>query len=456
MLPTFPETLRALEADRPERLTWAWVPAAALLGGWLAWALAAPVSVTVESGAARFEGTAAPLALRAPLSGRIAVCRLALGRLVVPGEALVVLDAGDLLARRAAVAARRDALAAEAEGRRAEEAETRRALAEEQRAQAAAAAEREQRAGEEASAARLAAQVGERQARLAAAGVVAAAEAARVRAEADQRRLAAGAAALAAEAGRRADLAGLADRRAALGRLAAEEARLRAEAAGAAADAAALDRQIARRTLRAPAAGMVSRTWPVAVGAEVASGTVLALLIPDAPLKVTARFSASALGVIRAGQRAWVYVAGGPATQAAVLVAQVSAVVPGLVPDPALEASTAGLTTTTTPATTVTTATTATTAGSNDAADERSGSSGGTAPSLGSASPSGASGADVELTLVDRGQPWPDRAPGQLGQSCEVEVEIARTTPAAWALRALLGDGAAGDAASNASARRPH
>jgi membrane fusion protein (multidrug efflux system) len=385
-------TLRALDSDRCAWRVPALVMAAALLGGWLAWALGAEVSVSVDSTAATIETVSPRWVLAAAADGVLASRSMTPGERVRAGQLLATLDDRELQARLGALAERGGALAAEVEAVAEQQAAARRALDEDRRAQAAASGERDERTRQAASAAALADQVREREARLEAAGLLARADAARGRAEAEQRRQAAAAAALAAAAGAGQGRAALADRTAAAGRLAGELARLRGELAALGAERAGLEQAIALRSLRAPAAGRLAEVSEVRPGTFVTRGTGLATLLPDAPLRVVASFSAPAAAAVRPGQRAWVRLAAGPISAPVVLAATVAGVAP--VPRP------------------------------------------------------GGSW-EVELAL---GADAAGRSPlARPGQPCEVEVLVARRTPAALALAVLRGS-AAGPAPSAPSA----
>jgi multidrug resistance efflux pump len=340
--------------------------------------------------------------LRAPAAGRVVASNLALGRRVRRGDPLVIFDTSGLTARRAALGERQAALRGEAAARGAEEEAARRGLAEEELAQTAAAAATAASSRQAAAAAALAVEIEAREARLLAAGLLAAADAARSRAEAEERREAAAAASRAAEATAGQGRARLADRRAALARLDADQARLRADLAATAADLAAADRDLAQSTLRAPAAGLLSDVASLTAGAHVERGAALGTLIPDGRLAVAATFDSAALGALRPGQRAWVHIGAGPATPTLVVSALVAAVSPAL-------AASAG--------------------GAPAAAANPAGGGGVTGPV-------GGAGGAVELTF-DGGSAAARVPTLRAGQPCQVEVEVARTTPAALALRAL-------------------
>jgi multidrug resistance efflux pump len=385
-------TLRALESER-RASHWAMVAAAALLlGAWAAWLLGAEVSVTAESANGVLESLSPTIALAATADGILTARFLALGQHVRKGQLLATQDCRDLTARLAGLHARRGALIAEAKAIAEQQAAAKRALEEDSRGQAAAGGEHGERAREAASAAALADQIGAREARLEAAGLLAPADAARSRADAEQRRRAAAAATLGAEAASREGRAALADRAAGASRLAGELAHLKGELAGLGAEEGAIEREIALHALRAPCDGRLAEIRPAQPGSFVARGTALATLVPDALVRVAAGFASPAGGAIRPGLRAWVHLPAGPASPAAVLAASVTAVSP--MPRP---------------------------------------------------------GGSWEVHLELSGDGQGRFALARPGEPCRVEVELARETPGRLALRALRGLGLASSPGRQAS-----
>jgi multidrug resistance efflux pump len=322
-------TLRALEADRRGAGVPVLLLAAGLFGGWLAWAVGAEVAVTAESASAEIAPLLPPRVLAAPAESILESRSMQPGQRVRAGELLATFDRREAVARLDALGARRVAVSLAGAAIAAQQAAGREALAAERRAEEAAAGERERRAGEAAAAAALANEVAAREARLAAAGLLAPAAAARSRAEAEQRRAAAAAAVLGGEAGRRRGGAALADRIATVARLDGELARARGELATLAAEIEGTRREVALRSLRAPVAGRLAEVTTAQPGAPVGRGAPLVTLVPEGAMGVIAYFVSPAGGAIRAGQRAWVRLAarpgGGPASLAATVTAVAAA-----------------------------------------------------------------------------------------------------------------------------------
>jgi multidrug resistance efflux pump len=376
-------TLRALDAER-RRCAPAAAAALVFLGSWLGWALGAEVTVCVGSTSATLVAAGGTVVLAAPEDGVLASRSLWIGRRVSAGEVVAALDRRELAARWAALAGRRDALVAEVAAVSAEMAAAGRALAAERGAATASDGELRLRVGAAADAARLAAEVAEREARLAAAGVLARAAAERSGAEAAERLRVKEEEEQQAAAGERRGRAALADRGGAGARLAAELARLRGDLAAVAGERAEVEHEMERRLVRAPAPGRLVEVTAARPGAPVARGAALATLVPNGGLEVMARFAPDAGAEVRPGQRAWARLPAGigvaaPATR---LAAAVTAVTPVL------------------------------------------------GPAAGAAG-----GWEVRLALAgDAAARWPLARPGV---PCEVEVAVARATPARLAMGGL-------------------
>ncbi|HVR09597.1 MAG TPA: HlyD family efflux transporter periplasmic adaptor subunit [Thermoanaerobaculia bacterium] len=377
-LVAYAATLRALDSERSSGRMAAVAAAAVLLVGWLAWAFGAEVPVTVDSTSARIAPAAPPRVLVFAADGMLTSRRCDLGQRVRAGEVLATLDSRDVAARLGGLAARRAALMLETAAVAAQQAALGRAQAEERAAETAAGGERQRRSGEAAAAEKFAEETRARDAQLEAAGLVARAAAARSRAEAEQRRQAAAAVALAGEAGNRRGRAALAERDAAGARLAGELSRLRGELAALAVESDASERELGRRSVRAPVAGRLAEVTTVQVGATVVRGTPLATLVPDGPLVVVAGFAPPGGAAVRAGLRAWVWLPAGPAAGAVTLPARVAAVAPA---------------------------------------------------------PRPGEGWEVRLALPVDAAAWSLLA--RVGEPCRVEVELGRETPAGLALRGL-------------------
>ena len=143
-MPTaFSQSLRSLAAERFSHALLGWLPAVALLGGWVAWFVMARVAVYEVTEMARLEVDRAVYPVAAPLAGRVVATHLAVGREVQAGDLLVELDAEAQRLQLQEQRARLDALttrltalrkevAAEEAARRAEQQATRATLEEAQ------------------------------------------------------------------------------------------------------------------------------------------------------------------------------------------------------------------------------------------------------------------------------------------------------------------------------------
>ena len=323
----FSRTLRSLEADGPRRWILGLVPTLLLLGGWSAWFLVGRVTVYEVTDRAwlSVEREAHPIA--SPVGGRISVLRMALGQRVKEGEVLAELEGDEPLALLAGEQARQATLPRQIQALRGQIAAGRKALEEHRKAAAASLAEARSRAVEADAAARLAEQEADRQARLLASGLIPEAEAARAGSEAEQRRAAAESARLTL------DRLAFSDRSAASDRLADIEenerdlALLEGQVGSGAATERRLENNIELRVLRAPVAGRIGQLTPLRVGAVIAPGTQLGLIVPEGELKVIAEFPpSSALGRIHPGQPGRVRLAGFPSAQYGSLAATVARV----------------------------------------------------------------------------------------------------------------------------------
>jgi len=309
MVPDFARTTRALAADRgPGRAVLAL--ALALLALWTGWMALGDVALYESSELARLQATGTAT-LRAPVAATVTGVDVALGDRVEEGTRLVALDSEEVALQLAAARAR----LAQVRGQRTDHARAGEADAQGRRADASAQAAALAQARAELAEVTVRLEEAEGTLRrlegLEAAGAVSHGEVARAEAEAGALR---------------------ARRRAALGevqRRASERARaeatgeatgqrgeatlrgLQAEIAAAEAEVARLEEALARRSVRAPTAGRVGELAPLVAGQRVDAGGLLAVVVPDAPLQVWARFAPErAVGRVRPGQDARVRIVG--------------------------------------------------------------------------------------------------------------------------------------------------
>nr|WP_276604759.1 HlyD family efflux transporter periplasmic adaptor subunit [Nannocystis sp. RBIL2] len=111
-----------------------------------------------------------------------------------------------------------------------------------------------------------------------------------------------------------------------LARTSREEAELQRVLAAKIAALATLDHQIDQHSLRAPIAGRLGGVVPLQAGAVLARGAVVAVVIPDDPLRIVGRFTPAGVGRIRPGQPARMRLDGFPWTEFGSLHGRVAAV----------------------------------------------------------------------------------------------------------------------------------
>lgn len=300
----FVRSLRIIRSDRGW-LSIAGIGVAVLLGlAWTVWLFAARVTLHELSAGARLEAEAAPHAVASPFAGRIATVHVALGQAVAEGALLVELDTTALsgqLARQRARLAAVEAQIAPLE----QEAATRSAALPDSRGAAAA---RVTEAGAKLREVEVAADLSREEERRAESirreGVVAAAEAARVAADARMKEMA-------VRAQRNVVRRLEAEGRTSVGALEAELAGLDGQLAALRGDLAALQAEVAllvqeieRRSIRAPVAGRIGAVAELRPGGFLDEGDPIATVVPPGRLRVVAEFPLASVGRLAPGQAA--------------------------------------------------------------------------------------------------------------------------------------------------------
>ena len=323
----FSRTLRALEVDGHRRWIAGLVPALLLLGAWGVWFVRGRVSVYEVTDRAWLAVGREAHPLAAPVEGRVAAVRAALGQRVRQGQVLIELEAEEPRARLDEERARRDALAGQIAALRQQIAAGGRSLAGRLGASRAGIEETLAKTREAEAAARLAQQEADRQERLLAQGLVPAAEAERARSAAEQRRAAADALRRTLDRLGYEERSTEGERRGDVDELERELALLAGQTAAAGAAVRRLEREVGLRAIRAPVAGRVAEIAAVRVGSVVAAGEQLGMVVPAGDLKGIAEFApASALGRIRPRQPARIVLSGFPSAQYGHLSARVARV----------------------------------------------------------------------------------------------------------------------------------
>jgi membrane fusion protein (multidrug efflux system) len=323
----FARSTRALAADRLRRPVWALSLTAVCIVAWLAWLLAARVTVYEVSQTARLEVDLAVHPVEAPFAARVTRSELRLGRTVHAGEILVELDAAldrqrleEERRRLAALRPQLDALkrqvAAEGQAQRDERLTSRAALDE---AQA--------RKNESETGARFAEEEARRLERLKQGGGAPELDVLRAKAAAEQRRASAQAVTLDAQRIDSEARKNESQRRARLEELQRQIASIDGLLATTAAAVGVLEETVEKHLLRAPVDGELGDVATLRPGSVVREGDRLAAVVPSGGLRVIAEYTpASALGRVREGQPARVRLDGFPWTEYGSIRAEVQRV----------------------------------------------------------------------------------------------------------------------------------
>ena len=327
MASPFSRTLRSLRAERSRGSIVGVAVLVVVLALWSAWFISARLPIYALSAEARLEVERAVHPVAANAGGRIVAVRAAVDQEVSAGDVLFELDAELERRRLDEETARHDALLKEIETLEALLVTERQGLEDARRAARSATSEARSRHRAEVAAAELAEEEAERSERLFAQGLTSEMEQRRAEAAARERRSQAEALARAVDRGDSERLSERRDRQVRIDQAERELAELTGHAATSAAAARRLEEEIARRLIRAPAAGRLGEVAKVRAGSVVATGDHLATVIPSAGLKVVAGFPPSeALARVRPGQPAQLRLDGFPWTEFGSLTSAVTRV----------------------------------------------------------------------------------------------------------------------------------
>lgn len=319
--------MRRLDSDGRTVLGLTGAAAGVLLGVWGIWFFGSQVSVLAVSEAARVEVDLAPHPLDAPVGGAVVATALVLGQFVNAGDTLVTLDVRSQDLGVSEERARLSGLGPQLERLNAEIAEQEVHRKNAEATAALARSEAQARYGEGIAAADLARDHEARVTKLAASGLVGAAEVTRAQSEMKQR-------ASAAETLRLAILRVEADRnqkdtelRIEIERLRRQAAELRAALGTSAATIDRLRHEGDLRRITAPVSGRLAEVANLRAGSVLRAGDRVATIVPSGALRVVADFDAAeAFGRVRTGQLADVRLDGFPFTQYGSLRATVTSV----------------------------------------------------------------------------------------------------------------------------------
>ncbi|MCP3141527.1 HlyD family secretion protein [Pyxidicoccus xibeiensis] len=321
----FPRTLRALVRGRGRSAFW--LLPVGLFAVWGTWFLRARITVYEPSVRARLEVHRDVYSVDAPVEGRLVKTQVELHRQVRAGEVLVELAREQEQRQLAEAEAVLQGVGPQLVAARAELEAELGAMVAQQGQGAAGVEEAKARLIEAEALARRAREEGASTEKLWTQGLVSEAEWGRVRSELERF----GAAEQATRAAlTRVKLEGTmqsSERRIRVASLQREIAGLEASESVARATVERLREELERRVVRAPADGVIGETGSVRVGAQVRAGDRLATVVAGGDVRIVAQLSPStALGRVRAGQRARMRLEGFSWTEFGMLEATVVAV----------------------------------------------------------------------------------------------------------------------------------
>jgi membrane fusion protein (multidrug efflux system) len=319
--------MRALEADGFGRSLTGLLLTVILFGLWMTWSVLGRVDLYEVTDRARLEVARASTVLQAPVDGRVAASRLALGNDVKAGDVLLELDARaerlqlqEEQARLSSIPRQIDALRDEAQA-------AEQARRDEQQASIAALDQARAQQREVDANARFAEQDAERLRLLRVDGLIAERDYVRSRADAQSRRASADSYQAQITRLAREQRTRETDREVRLRQVQEDITRLEAQRTAGAATIDRLRYEIERRLVLAPIAGRLGEVEILRTGSVVRQGDKLCSIVPSGRVRVIAEFPpASALGRVRPGQPARLRLQGFPWTQYGSIMATVESV----------------------------------------------------------------------------------------------------------------------------------
>jgi multidrug resistance efflux pump len=316
-MPTpFSRTARSLNADTYRRSTFALLITVALLGAWIAWLFAARVAIYETTDQARLEVDNAVHPIESPIFGRVVATNLIMGREVQAGDVLVELDAQAQRLQLNEEESQVTALSSQLDVLRGEATTQNRSLNQTREGTPLALAEAQARQQEAETAARQAAEEARRMARLHKDGLISELILLRAQAEAEKTRWVADALQLAVRRLGKDQETKETDRQVGIEVLKRQAANMEGEITTKKATIERLKYEIARRVIRAAAAGRLGEVGELKAGSVVHEGQKLGAIVPSGTLRVVAEFIPSvALGRIHPGQAARVRLEGFPWTE---------------------------------------------------------------------------------------------------------------------------------------------
>jgi len=324
---TFSQTLRSLAVERQRRSLGGIAISLVLLAAWGFWFFRSQVTVIETSEAARLEVLLAAHAIDAPVAGRIASSRLAIGLQVALGDVLLELDSEPEKRRLQEETTRLTTIGPQIAALQRALGAQEQAIASDRGATGIALDQARVRQEEAEITKRFTTDEADRAAKLHDSGSLAELDVLRKRSEADRQRAAAHALSLDVDRQQGNQKTRESEARARIEDMRRDLVTLEGQAITIAATVEVLRYEIDRRTIRAPIAGRVGDTADLRPGAYVKEGDKLGAVVPKGDIKVVAEFApAAAIGRIRIGQRARVRLEGYPWIEYGTLRATVSGV----------------------------------------------------------------------------------------------------------------------------------
>lgn len=323
---SFERTMQGLQTE--SRLSTIGLMLTALLViAWLIWLFVARISVFEVTPEGRLEVDRASYPITAEVAGRVVEVAAQVGQEVNAGDVLVRLDATQLEIRQRDEEARHEALSQELAAANEELALRERRLSESRRATRLALAEERARLGEAEIAADFARKEAERAAVLHDEGQVSRVEKERLASLAERADATAGSQRLAVDRLEAAESSAQLEEQTEIAQLRGAVARLQGEAQSTLARIDEIRHSMDKLTLRAPRDGRVGELRVLTTNELITAGERLGTLLAAGQLEMLADFtSSSALGRVRAGQRAQMRIDGFPWTQYGVLAGEVKEV----------------------------------------------------------------------------------------------------------------------------------
>jgi len=321
----FSRTMRSLSADGARGYLFGFLLLIAILGAWAIWILAGRVSVYAVSTTARLEADGAIVPIQTLYAGRIANNNLVLGRTVKRGETLIELDTNVQQLQLREERMQGDSIAAELGTlNRVIAAETQ-AMQEEQTAAAVGIQEARARLKEVEAAASFATLDAERKAKLQAEGLIPEMDLARAVSDAQRARATAESLRLAISRQEGEQSTHTTERQSRIETLRRQMNQLAGMRTKSGAAADRLASEVELRRILAPVDGKIGELATLRIGAVVAAGDRLGVIVPTGDIKVVAQFDpAAAFGRIHPGQSARLRLQGFPWTQYGSLKATVT------------------------------------------------------------------------------------------------------------------------------------